>query len=159
AAPGTYELTLVAAGSGIKSVNNNIALIADATDSWITSLAASIEAVTSPRTTPVGQVVIDFNAPVTGVDLSDFTLTRNAQIVPLGGVTLIGSGDTYGLDLANVTTLDGTYVLTLVSSGSGIADAANDALTIDASDTFSIDSSAPIASIGAVAPSPRTTPV
>src|SRR5262249_31069006 len=97
---------------------------------------------------------------VVGVDLSDFRLTRNGQLVLLNGVTLIGSGDTYGLDLANVTTLDGSYVLTLIASGSGIADAANDVLTADASDAFSIgDVSGPTATIGAVSPNPRSTPV
>src|SRR5688572_1298798 len=74
-----------------------------------------------PRSTPVEQVVIAFDRAVTGVDINDFSLRRDGVDVPLAGVPLSGSGDTYAIDLVSVTTVDGTYVLTLEATGSGIA--------------------------------------
>src|SRR5438309_1845936 len=75
-----------------------------------------------PRSTAVGNVTINFSEPVTGVDLSDFKLTRNGATVPLGAAILSGSGASYTLDLSSVTDVSGAYVLTLVAAGSGISD-------------------------------------
>ena len=73
-------------------------------------------------------IAITFNEPVTGVDISDFVLTRT----PVGGGTpttliltaglLTGSGSLYSLNPSSVTGVEGTYRLTLKSSGTGIID-------------------------------------
>jgi hypothetical protein len=52
---------------------------------------------------------------------------------------LAGSGAGYTLDLATVTTVAGSYVLTLKAAGSGIADGAGNLLAADASDEWSIE--------------------
>src|SRR5205823_4832861 len=116
-ASGTYVLTLVAAGSGITDSTGN-ALSADASDSFrvndtTTPTADIIDVTPDPRTTPVGNVTVVFSEPVTGVDISDFTLTRNGVTVSLAGVPFSGSGTTYTLNLTSVTQTFGTYTLTL----------------------------------------------
>ena len=93
--------------------------------SMLAPLADIVNVTPDPRTTPVGQVFIDFtdsltglSSPVTGVDINDFTLTRNGTAVSLAGLSVIGSGDAYSLDLTSVAFQDGNYLLTLVASGS-----------------------------------------
>ncbi len=91
---------------------------------------ASIVAVApDPRLRPAGVITVNFSDDVTGVDISDFRLTR----VPEGGtvalpvslqsvevVTSAQGADQYLLDLTSVTGAPGRYTLTLVSEGSGI---------------------------------------
>jgi hypothetical protein len=142
ATSGTYILTLVAAGSGIVDATGS-PLAANASDTWVmdtTAPTADIVDVTpDPRTTPVGDVTIRFSEAVTGVDINDFKLTRNGTNVAITADMLSGSGATYTLNLASVTGVVGSYTLTLTASGSGITDAAGNALTAGASDSFSID--------------------
>lgn len=89
-----------------------------------------------PRINSAGIVTVTFNEPVTGVDLSDFQLTRDSKSLSLNGITLNGSGASYTLDLSSVTALPGNYALTLKASNSGIRDAALNAFTADASDAW-----------------------
>ena len=89
---------------------------------------ASIErGVPASQTTDSRTLVfkVTFSEDVTGVDLSDFALSSGGT--GTGSVTnLAGSGSQY---LVNVSaTQDGTYNLNLVSSGHGIADAADNPL-------------------------------
>src|SRR5207342_780688 len=92
---GPYVLTLVAASSGIVDAAGNL-FSTSASDSWLTDTTAdSLDITPDPRNSAVGSVSILFSEPVTGVDLSDFTLTRNGQSVSLGSVTLGGSGASY----------------------------------------------------------------
>src|SRR3712207_2843305 len=67
-----------------------------------------------------------------------------------------------GTRLTNATTQVGTYVLTLKSSGTGIVDAAGNAMTTGATTGWTVSSSdtpAPTVAVGAVSPNPRTAPV
>ncbi len=141
-AAGTYVLTLVAANSGITDSNGN-ALAANASDTWVNDTTAPtadiVDVTPDPRTTPVGNVTINFSETVTGVDISDFTLTRNGVALSLAGLVVNGSGLSYTLDLSTVTTTFGNYVLTLVASGSGIIDASGNALVVNASDSWFVD--------------------
>lgn len=94
---------------------------------WIqTGLTAEWASVTSPRTTPVASIGLTFSEAVTGVDLSDIALTRDGGAVSLAGASISGSGTTYTLSgLSTATTPDGSYVLTLNATGSGITGATN----------------------------------
>ena len=116
---GPYVLTLVAAGSGIMDAAGNLFSVS-ATDSWMTDTtvptADILDVAPDPRNSAVGSVSITFSEPVSGVSLSDFTLTRDGQRVSLSGVTFSGTGASYTLDLSSVTASEGTYVLTLTAA-------------------------------------------
>jgi Leishmanolysin/Bacterial pre-peptidase C-terminal domain/Bacterial Ig-like domain len=160
ALPGTYVFTLIASGSGITGANNKV-ILENASDTWVNSaLTADIVDVTpDPRNTAVGDVAINFSESVTGVNTADFTLTRNGTAVSLAALTVNGSGANYTLNLSTVTATVGTYVFTLVATGSGITDADNNALSANASDTFVVEVTPPTADIVDVTPDPRQTPV
>src|SRR5207344_2214537 len=123
---GPYVLTLIASGSGISDAVGNLFSVS-ASDSWLTDTTAPtadiLDITPDPRNSAVGSVSITFSEPVTGVDLNDFTLTRNGQSVSLSSVAFSGSGASYTLDLSSVTGNEGPYVLTLVAASSGITDA------------------------------------
>ncbi len=89
-----------------------------------------------PRISSASIVTVTFNEPVTGVDLSDFQLTRGGNAVSLNGVAFNGSGSSYTLDLSSVTALPGNYALTLKALNSGIRDAALNVFTADAADAW-----------------------
>jgi len=98
----------------------------------------------TPRHTVVGLVTVTFSENVTGVDVNDFTLTRDGGSVSLTGATITGSGSAYTIDLSRVTNPAGSYVLTLKSSSSGIADQVGNLLATDASTSFVMDTTAPV---------------
>ena len=82
----------------------------------------------------MGLVTITFTENITGLDIGDLSLTRDGNPVTLTAAMLNGSGASYTLDLASVTSVAGSYVLTLTASGSGIIDSVGNLLTADASD-------------------------
>jgi len=143
---GTYQLLLIASGSGIQDLSGNL-LITDATDQWVMGpdgvppSADIVDVLPDPRITNVGLVTVDFSEPVTGVDLSDFTLSRDSGSgpinIPLTGVTLTQlSNVQYTLNLNAVTGFDGVYLLTLVASGSNILDIPGNVIQADATDSW-----------------------
>ncbi|MCA9068514.1 MAG: FG-GAP repeat protein, partial [Planctomycetaceae bacterium] len=160
---GTYEFSFTASASDIvdavgKSLQNDTSDVVTI-DSTLPS-ANIVDVDPDPRSTPVGPVTILFSEDVTGVDISDFTLTRNGINVP--GFNLLSvdpvSGSEYTIDLSTVTTADGDYVLTLVANGT-IQDATGNPLETAASDSdaFKIDTALPTVSIVPVSPDPRMT--
>jgi hypothetical protein len=159
---GTYVLRLEALGSGIADGSNEL-LVQDAVDSWVLDMGSPtaniVDISPDPRNTAVGNVAINFNESVTGVDVADFRLTRDGADVSLAGLMVNGSGASYTLDLTSVTGANGAYELTLIAANSGIMDDAGNFLAADATDSWSTDTSAPTATIGPIAPDPRKTPV
>jgi ELWxxDGT repeat protein len=116
------------------------------TDDGVPLRADVVDVDPDPRRTPVEQVRVAFTEPVTGVDVSDFRLTRD------GGPNLLADGQTVTSDdgvtwtlgnLAGLTAGDGHYVLGLVAAGSKITDAAGSTFPEDASDAFVVDTAAP----------------
>jgi hypothetical protein len=73
-------------------------------------------------------VTLNFSEIVTGLDITDLTLTRDGTAVTLPAGSLLGSGSSYTLDLSSVTTAAGSYILTLKASGSGVIDSAGSAI-------------------------------
>ncbi len=153
AAAGHYQLVATAADAlgnlGAGSVN------------WVVDLAppvASLPAVPSPRNSAVNSLAIDFDEGVTGFDLADVSLQRD------GGPNLLTESQTLtqaGLrwtlgGLSGLTSLSGTYRLTLTAAGSGIVDLVGRALETDASASWVVDTLAPTVDIIDVAPDPRT---
>jgi len=157
---GFYVLTLKKNSNIVDGSNNG--LVGDAIDSWtidtLGPTADIIDISPDPHTTAVGDVTIKFSEFVTGVDIGDFKLTRNGNAVSLAGLNVNGNGDTYTLNLSSVTTSDGTYVLTLVASGSGIADGSGHVLGADATDSWISDVAAPNATFTPIS-TPRNTAV
>ncbi len=99
--------------------------------------AAFVAVTPDPRSTSAGGVTLNFTEDVNGVDIADFTLTRNGVNVPLtAGMMTRVSASKYFFNLSSNTGAAGTYVLTLKASGSGILDSENLALLTNASDTW-----------------------
>jgi hypothetical protein len=103
-----------------------------------------VDVTPDPRTTPVDSITIVFSEPVTGFDLSDLQLFRNAEgnVLPGSGATLTTSdGRTYVLgNLAEVTDEAADYVLFLDAETSGVTDTSGNALNGDAQDAFRVNS-------------------
>ncbi len=141
-------LSLTASGSGIEDEASN-ALAADTTGTVAYDVTAPTATITpdaaASNHAPI-VFTISFDEAVTGVDVADLSAS--------GSVT----GD---LTLANFTTVSATeytvevsgmssgedVTLTLTPSGSGIEDAATNALAADATATVTFDTAAPTATI------------
>ena len=153
---GSYILTLTAAGSGIVDSLSQ-GLVGNATRNWLKDAVAptaSFSVVTTPRNNSVGAVGLTFSKSVTGVDIADFSLTRNGFLVSLLAPMLTGANSNYSLDLSSVTSTDGIYVLNLVASGSGIVDIVGNPLVSGASRNWTKETVNPVASFSSVT-SPR----
>lgn len=83
----------------------------------------------TPIAVHAGVVTLNFSEPVSGVDVSDFLLTRDGRTVSLTGVTLSGSEASYGLDLTSVTGIVGEYILKLRTAVANIGDEAGNPLS------------------------------
>jgi hypothetical protein len=158
AVEGNYVLTLTATGSGIIDQAGN-SLNENASDLWTTDTTvptADISDVTpDPRNSNAGTVNVTFSETVSGVDISDFALTRNGGNIDITGLTVSGSGNSYNIDLSTVTALEGTYVLTLNATASGIQDGVGNLLASNASDSWMTDTTAPTADLSDVVPNPQ----
>lgn len=74
-------------------------------------------------------ITLSFSEAVAGFTVADLQLTRNGQSISLFGATLSNVEGVYTLSgLAPVTRLDGSYTLTLDTSGSGITDGSGNLL-------------------------------
>ncbi|MCX7417976.1 MAG: cadherin domain-containing protein [Planctomycetia bacterium] len=160
---GLYVLTLNAATSNITDAAGN-PLNADAIESWTRDAVAPtvdlVDVSPDPRSTTVGLVTIEFSEAVIGYNLADLSLTRDGSPVSLSGLTLNQTDSThFTINLSSVTTIDGTYSLTLAAAGSGIADLAGNVLAANATDSWTRDSVAPTGDIVNVVPNPRIVPV
>ena len=116
----------------------------------------------NPRNTDVSSIPIVFNEPVTGFDLSDLTLTRDGVSVSLAGATLTSNDNTNWTlaNLAGVTAIEGSYVLTLHAAGSGITDADQIAMAADSTATWTMDLTAPsVTDVIDVTPDPRNSAI
>jgi hypothetical protein len=87
---------------------------------------------------PVASMTVTAGEAVTGLDVADFTLTRDGSPVSLAGVTLsTADNKTFTLNgLTAATTPAGNYVLRFNAAGAGVADAFQNLATADASDAW-----------------------
>ena len=159
---GTYVLSLTAGGAGITDGSGN-PLADDAAETWVVDLTAPtadvVDVTPDPRATAVASIDIVFDEPVTGLDLGDLSLTRDAGANLLTGTEPLDTTDNItwtlgGLD--SLTTLEGAYALTLTAGDSGVADLAGNPLAADAADAWDIAGVPPTVDITDVAPDPRT---
>ena len=102
-----------------------------------------VDVTPDPRETPVDSITIVFSEPVTGFDLSDLQLFRDAEgnVLPGSGATLTTTdGRTYVLgNLAGVTDEAGDYVLFIDAETSGVTDGTGNPLNGDAQDAFRVN--------------------
>jgi hypothetical protein len=109
-------------------------------------VADVLDVLPDPRSSGVDSIAIRFDEPVRGVDLADLSLTRNngANLLAAAQAVTSADGVTWTLsNLGGLTGAAGTYVLTLKSAGSGIADYGGRALAANASDTFVVNLTQP----------------
>ncbi|MGB7157954.1 MAG: ankyrin repeat domain-containing protein, partial [Tepidisphaeraceae bacterium] len=100
--------------------------------------ASVVDVSPDPRATSVDSIDVKFSEAVSGVGLADFELTRDGiDVMPAGASIAKVNATTWRLSgLAAATGVAGTYVLKLERDGSGIKDAAGNALVRDASDVW-----------------------
>lgn len=125
-----------------------------------------IDVAPDPRSLPVASIDVRFSESVAGVDVTDFTLTRNGVNIPLPGVAELSTSNNRTYSLTHITELtdgDGSYSLSLNAAGSGIVDAAGNALRFGAVENWlkrPPSSNGPgINMVVEVSPDPRNAPV
>ncbi|MFP6765115.1 MAG: hypothetical protein VB858_15915, partial [Planctomycetaceae bacterium] len=138
----------------------------NSTDFWFADTTApavvpgTLTVTPDPRSTAVGIVTVDFSEAVTGVNLTDFVLTRDGQDVSLAGLSVTEvSPSRYTIDLNLVTGAVGNYVLSIQGTNSLIQDLAGNPIQtgLIPLDDWVVDNIGPTASLS-IAPNPRTTP-
>ncbi|MFO0804222.1 MAG: Ig-like domain-containing protein [Gemmataceae bacterium] len=101
-----------------------------------------------PRTTPVDSIDFTLDEAVTGLAVTDFVLTRNGFTVTITGASLLGGGTSYTVTgLAAYTALDGDYRVSFLDSTSLARDAAGNAIPAVQAATFTVDTTAPTATL------------
>ncbi|WP_369921082.1 DUF4347 domain-containing protein [Marinomonas polaris] len=144
---GTLGVNLKDSGTGITDTAGN-AISAGVTGQQITidNTGPSVVAINRDgavlTTADSATYTVTFNEAVTGVDVSDFSLSGGAT----GTVASItGSGRTYQVTVNNISG-DGSLRLDLNASGTGIADTVSNAIGagFTSGDTLTIDNTAPV---------------
>ena len=118
----SYSATTAGTARAGQTTGNYAAQISVAVPALPAPTADIIDVSPDPRTTSVSAIVVQFSRAVSGVDVSDFSLTRSGTAVPLAGASVTTTDSIRwtlaGLDAA--TTSAGSYVLSLNAAGSGI---------------------------------------
>jgi len=162
---GDYQLTVDA--SGIADLLGNLGS-GTGSDTWTVDRTGptvlSVGPVTpDPRNVPVSSVSVLLSEPVelASFDRNDLQLLRDGVLVPLGAdVTVTAQGGASYLisGLGSYTAFEGSYELTVF--GSGLVDAAGNAGSGSASDTWLMDVTRPrVLDVIDVQPDPRNSAV
>lgn len=120
-------------GFGLIDANAVIPVFASPPSATITQITPD------PRGTAVSSITITFNQKVSGVTRTDFSLTRDGSANLLTFFQSVSTTDniTYTLNnLSNITTTNGVYTITLNASGSGITNVIGQAISGNASDSW-----------------------
>ncbi|MFC0351732.1 DUF4347 domain-containing protein, partial [Undibacterium danionis] len=116
----------------------NVSITGDTLTPWITSIVRQSPASATTNSSSVTYAV-SFNESVSGVDISDFSLTKTGATV--GNISAIsGSGSSYIVTVNGISG-DGTLRLDLNASGTNISDAASNAINVGfiSGQTYTID--------------------
>ncbi|QDT44366.1 putative outer membrane protein pmp20 precursor [Gimesia alba] len=163
---GDYELTLNTTGSSITDLAGN-ALAANAVDMWVNDTLAPIAQfvnVTDPvpsGTDPGFSVFMNFSENVTGLALSDFTLTDpSGNVIDLSttGASINAiTPSQYEIVLGTLADANGIYTLTYNAEGSAVQDASANQVAGSTSETWQkgVEVIAPTAGIQDITPDPR----
>ncbi len=162
---GNYQIQLTAAGSEIWDAAGN-PLAGDTSEMFAVDVTAPTvefaDVTPNPRNTALGAITIIFSEVVTGFELADLQLTRDAGANLLTGEELLTTTDHVTWTLAGllgITDAQGSYLLTLTGTGSGIQDPAGNLLSVDATEAWIVDTANPDVEFEDVAPDPRNTAV
>ena len=119
----SYSPTAAGSGSLAQTTGDYTLTVGVTAAPVLTPVADVIDVSPDPRTTAVSAVVVQFSVAVAGFDAADLSLTRGGFAVSLDGVTVSTTDNVRWTvnGLATATTTAGTYVLTVVAAGSGIA--------------------------------------
>ena len=103
-------------------------------------VADILDVTPDPRTTPVGEVTIQFSEPVTGFTVANLTLIQfGVGPLDLSALPLTTTDQrTFTINLSSLTTQASRYSLLLSGNLANIQDLAGRSLTSPASDSFSI---------------------
>jgi hypothetical protein len=152
AGDGTLRLDLKTNDSSITDASGNSAVTGFTSGDTYTiehtppAIASSVASGTpNPNNASSDQFTVTFTEAVTGVDASDFSATTVSGTVAASGITVVPvNATTYTVTLTGVTG-DGVLRLDLNSSGTGITDAAGNAVVggYTAGDSYTIEHTAP----------------
>lgn len=130
-ASGTHTVTL----SGCKDASSNVQQVTKTWSFDVVSTPPSVVSITRANSSPTAKASVNFTVtfsePVSGVDVSDFTLVKTGQITghAITGVTpASGPATTYTVTV-NTGSKNGTLRLDVNATGTGITDADSNALT------------------------------
>lgn len=163
---GNYVLTLNAAGSSITDLAGND-LASNASDSWLNDTLSPIAQFVNvvdpvaPGTDPGFTVTLNFSEAVTGLALSDFTLTDpDGNVIDLSATsaTLVPvTASQYQIVIGTLADNNGIYTLTYHSEGSAVQDISGNEVAGPASETWQkgVEVIAPTAGIQDITPDPR----
>lgn len=120
-------------GFGLIDANASVPAFASPPAATVTTVSPD------PRGTLVSSINIVFNQLVSGVSLTDLTLTRDGgpNLLTVAQTVTTTDNITYTLNnLASLTTTNGIYTLTLNAAGSGISNVIGQALSGNSSDSW-----------------------
>ncbi|MBC8106690.1 MAG: S8 family serine peptidase [Anaerolineae bacterium] len=120
-------------GFGLIDANASVPAFAAPPSATVTTISPD------PRGTAVSSINVVFNQSVSGVNITDFTLTRSGGANLLTGLQTVTTTDniTYTIsNLASITTINGVYTLALKSTGTGITNVIGQALASGSSDSW-----------------------
>jgi len=108
------------------------------------ALKATFRAVAATTARAVTTLTVTFNRAVRGVTLDDFVLLRGRTAASLAGARITTSDQiTYTITTIRSTHLAGSYTLRLKATGTGIFDAANEALAAPAAASWRMTRTVP----------------
>ena len=138
----TFNLTVQATDNGSPALSSSATITVNLTDlDEIRPTVDIVDIAPDPGTSPINSISVVFSEPVTGLDVSDLDLTRDGERQSAAGAATLSATDqiTWTLSgLSSLTSGAGVYLLKIAAAGSGIVDAASNALIDDAVDVFSI---------------------
>ncbi|GAA0020831.1 tail fiber protein [Bradyrhizobium diazoefficiens] len=147
---GTVRLDFKSGSSGVTDTAGNGASAGFSSGDVYTirhtapSVSSIVANGSNPNNAGSDQFTVTFSEDVTGVDASDFTATRTGSVTDTGIVLTPVSGNVYTVTVNGVTG-DGTLRLDLNASGTGIADAAGNAVAngFTGGDVYTVQHTAP----------------
>lgn len=124
-------------GKPISASSPTLAITVDT----VSPVSSIVPVLPNPHAGPVGEMTINFNEPVSGLNLNHLELTRDGGADLLTGAQTVSTND--GLewtlaDLTSITGIGGFYEFNLSSAGSPISDVAGNLYTLSDGASFTV---------------------